>query len=252
LQNISLNTLFVGRKIIQVPTCASTNTLALDLLYKNEATEGTVVTTLEQTQGRGQRGNTWEAQAGQNITLSVVLLPRFLAVHQQFYLNMAFSLAALDLARTCLPGEPSVKWPNDLFYADKKWGGMLIENGVSGSRLQHTVLGLGINVNQEEFQAPQATSFARITGKQFVVNDLIGLLLQHIESRYLELRTLNFAKLRHDYLRHLYRYQEKALFEVGGEKVSGQIQGVDENGRLSVQIEEQVRNFNLKEITFLF
>jgi BirA family transcriptional regulator, biotin operon repressor / biotin---[acetyl-CoA-carboxylase] ligase len=238
LQNISLNTLFVGRKIIQVPTCASTNTLALELLYKNEATEGTVVITREQT--------------GQNITLSVVLLPRFLAVHQQFYLNMAFSLAALDFARPFLPGAPSVKWPNDLYYEDHKWGGILMENGVSGSRLQHTVLGMGINVNQAQFQSPQATSFARITGRHFELHDLIGLLLQHIEKRYLELRTLNFAKLRHDYLLHLYRYQGKALYEVGGEKVSGQILGVDETGRLSVQIDEQVRYFGFKEIAFLF
>lgn len=252
MQNISLNTLFVGRKIIQVPTCESTNTVAFDLLYKNEATEGMVVTALEQTRGRGQRGNLWEAERGQNITLSLVFFPHFLSVNQQFYLNMAVSLAALDFGHNCVPGKLSVKWPNDLFYENKKWGGILIENGVSGSRLQHAVVGLGINVNQTQFQSPQATSFSIITGEKFNLERLISLLLQHIEKRYLELRALNFAKLRHDYLQHLYRYQELAVFEVEGKKVSGQILGVDENGQLSVQIEERVRYFNFQQIAYLF
>ncbi len=252
MQKISPKTLFIGRKIIQLPSCESTNSVALELLYKNEATEGTVVTTLEQTRGRGQRGNTWEAEGGQNITLSLVLFPRFLSVAQQFYLNMAVSLAALEVGQACLSGMLTIKWPNDLFQENKKWGGILIENGVSGNRLQHSVIGIGLNVNQTQFQSPQATSFSLITGKSFDLNQLTSRLLEHLEKRYLELRQLNFAKLRQDYLYHLYRFQELGMYEVDGQKVSGKILGVAENGQLAVQIEKQVRYFSFKEIAYSF
>ena len=93
------NTLFVGQQLLFIASCTSTNSEAQQLLIKNEATEGCTVVTHRQTQGRGQRGNSWEAEPGQNITLSVILSPSFLAARQQFYLNMAVSLAVLDLLR---------------------------------------------------------------------------------------------------------------------------------------------------------
>jgi BirA family biotin operon repressor/biotin-[acetyl-CoA-carboxylase] ligase len=252
LENISPETLFVGQEIICLPSCESTNAVAQELLYKNEATEGTVVVTTAQTKGRGQRGNGWEAAPGQNITLSVVLLPRFLAVSQQFYLNMAVALAVLDFGLLFVPPDLlTVKWPNDLFFGNKKWGGILIENSVSGACLQHAVVGIGININQRQFQSPQAVSWAQITGKQFALPALTARLLEQLEKRYLELRQLQLEKLRHDYLRRLYRYQEPALFETGGQRVSGRILGVSESGQLAVQIEEQLRYFNFNEIAYL-
>lgn len=251
MQNISPKTLFIGQQTHYLATCESTNSVAQVLLCKNEAMEGTVVVTSNQTQGRGQRGNSWEAEPGQNITLSVVLSPRFLAVGQQFYLNMAISLAVLDFGKTYLPGLLTLKWPNDLFYGDKKWGGILLENLVNGTSLQHTVAGIGLNINQTHFGSPHAVSLSQVTGQWYELPVLISHLLENIEKRYLELRQLRLERLRHDYLQHLYRYQQLSRFAVKGQEVTGQILGVDESGRLAVAIAGRVAYFVSKEIVYL-
>lgn len=252
MDNISPNTLFIGQHIRHYASCESTNTLAQELLCKNEATEGTVIITSDQTKGRGQRGNSWEAQPGQNITLSVVLAPRFLGVGQQFYLNMAVALAVLDFGARYLPAAGlAVKWPNDLYWEDRKWGGILLENTVGGAFLSHSVVGIGVNINQTHFGSPLAVSFATVTGQTFAVPQLVARLLEQFEKRYLQVRQSRFDEIRHDYLRHLYRYQEEAPFLVNGERVTGQILGVDAIGQLAVQVAGKVAYFQFKEIAFL-
>jgi BirA family transcriptional regulator, biotin operon repressor / biotin---[acetyl-CoA-carboxylase] ligase len=251
LDNISPKTLFLGQRIIYFPLCESTSSAAQQLLYKNEATEGTVVVTGHQTLGRGQRGNSWEAEPGQNITLSFILSPRFLDLNQQFYLNMAISLGVLYFGRLYLSGRLTLKWPNDLFYEDKKWGGILIENSVQGIRLQHSVVGIGINVNQTHFFSPKAVSFTQITGQQYQLPALIACLLEQIEKQYLALRYRHLSQIRLKYLQNLYRYQELAHYQIDGQEAVGQILGVDEEGRLAVQVNETIRHFKLKEIEFL-
>ena len=242
------NTLFIGQQLLFIPACASTNTEAQQLLIKNEATEGCTIVTHRQTQGRGQRGNTWEAEPGQNITLSVILSPTFLAARQQFYLNMAISLAILDLLHENGLQQAQVKWPNDLFFEDKKLGGILIENTINSHSIQHSVVGIGLNVNQLQFASPTATSMANVCGHVLDLEKITARLLELLEKRYLQLRNGHTARLRYEYLQRLYRYQEVHLFRVGQEQVQGQIIGVDEDGRLAVEIEKELRYFAFKEI----
>ncbi|ARS37536.1 biotin--[acetyl-CoA-carboxylase] ligase [Pontibacter actiniarum] len=242
-------TLFVGQQLLFIPACASTNSEAQQLLIKNEATEGCTVITHRQTQGRGQRGNTWEAAPGQNITLSVILSPSFLPVRQQFYLNMAVSLAVLDLLREQGLQQARVKWPNDLFFEDKKLGGILIENSINSHSLQHSIIGIGLNVNQLQFAYPTATSMANVCGRTFDLEKVTMRLLEHLEKRYLQLRGGHTARLKYEYLQVLYRYQEVHPFKIGQQQVQGQILGVDEDGRLAVEIERELRYFSFKEIS---
>lgn len=242
------NTLFVGQQLLFIASCASTNSEAQQLLIKNEATEGCAVVTHRQTQGRGQRGNSWEAEPGQNITLSVILSPSFLAARQQFYLNMAVSLAVLDLLLEQGLQQARVKWPNDLFFEDKKLGGILIENTVNSQALQHSIIGIGLNVNQTHFASSTATSVANVCGHTLDLEKLTVRLLELLEKRYLQLRGGHTARLKYEYLQGLYRYQEVHPFKIGSEQVQGQIQGVDEAGRLAVQIGQELRYFDLKEI----
>ncbi|WP_210466288.1 biotin--[acetyl-CoA-carboxylase] ligase [Rufibacter roseolus] len=234
-----------------MPECASTNTEAHLLLNKNGATDGCVIVAGAQTGGRGQRGNTWDVEPDKNITLSVILKPTFLEAQHQFSLNIAVSLAALDLLREYLPEGVALKWPNDLYYRDRKAGGILIENAVSGRFLQHSVIGIGLNVNQVSFVHPRATSLALLTGEQIPLPKAISKLLENLERRYLALRTGAGEAQKREYLQHLYRYQEWHSYEVGGQVLPGQITGVDATGRLAVLIEQKLQFFQFQEIKFV-
>ncbi len=246
-----LNTLFMGQQLYFLPACDSTNSEAQQLLLKNEATEGCTVITAHQTAGRGQRGNTWEAEPGKNITLSVILLPKFLAVKHQFYLNMAISLGVLDLLQELGLVGAQLKWPNDLYFEDKKLGGILIENSINSLSLQHSIAGIGLNVNQRQFEIETATSLANVLNHNLNLEDVTKRLLELLEKRYIELKYGKTAKLKYDYLQVLYRYQEEHFFIVGNQKVKGQILGIGDDGRLAVEIDGELRYFAFKEIGFI-
>ncbi len=253
MEALSPHTLFTGRQVVWLPECTSTNSEAQVLIGENRATDGCVVITDKQTAGRGQRGNRWEASPGENLTLSVVWRPTFLPAPDQFLLSQAVALALHDWAGTLLgPGTMlRVKWPNDLLYGDQKLGGILIENTLSGTMIQHSVVGVGTNVNQQEFGVPTATSLACLTGRSYALPTLAARLLECLERRYLQLRAGRLAGIRHDYLRALYRYQEPHPYEVDGRQLTGEIMGVDDAGRLAVQLEGGLRYFDLKEIKYV-
>ncbi|PSR57232.1 biotin--[acetyl-CoA-carboxylase] ligase [Adhaeribacter arboris] len=221
------------------------------MLLKNEAIEGCVVITDHQTAGRGQRGNTWEAEPDKNITLSLILKPNFLTIQQQFYLTMSVSLAVLDTLQGVAPDIIKIKWPNDIVAGDEKLAGILIQNSISGAYLQHSVVGIGLNVNQKKFTYPQATSLANLCNREFNRTAITEKLLEQIEKRYLELKSNQLEKIKFAYLQVLYRYQSSFQYEVDGQVVEGIIVGIDAIGRLAVQIKEDLRYFNFKEIVFV-
>lgn len=150
-------------KTLWLKTIDSTNSEALRRM--GELPSGTVLAAYEQTAGRGQRGNTWFSEPGKNLTFSIVLkFPAgFLAAGDAFLLNCLCSVAAVD----CLSGfgvVASVKWPNDIFVGGRKICGMLLENGLIGSFVAHSVMGIGMNVFQTEFPLVNATSLALALG----------------------------------------------------------------------------------------
>jgi len=252
LQNIAPKTLFTGQQLVYLPQCDSTNNIAHDLLIKNKATEGCVVITSAQTRGRGQRGNSWEAEPGKNITLSVVLKPSFVAVAKQFSLNIAVSLAVADLVKTFLPDQRlKVKWPNDLYYGNKKLGGILIENTISNLYLQHSIIGIGLNINQLSFTNNQAVSLAQLTGEEYALETIIEQLLSCLEIRYLELKQGKLAKQKFEYLQILFRYQEEYNYLIADTIISGKILGVAENGKLGLQVDNEIKYFDFKEISYI-
>lgn len=250
---ISPHTLFTGHQLIWLPECGSTNTEAHALLGQNRAREGCTVITGFQTAGRGQRGHRWTAAPGENLMLSVVWKPVFLAAAQQFQLSQAVALGVYDWAAALLGADEQlkVKWPNDLYYGRQKLGGTLIENSLNGAMLQSSIVGLGLNVNQTSFELPAATSLAQLTGRTYDLPTLAARLLECLERRYLQLRSGQVGALRQSYLRVLYRFQEPHPFEVGGQRVTGQILGVEPDGRLAVLIQGELRRFGLQEIRYI-
>ncbi|WP_370590032.1 biotin--[acetyl-CoA-carboxylase] ligase [Rufibacter sp. LB8] len=241
----------MGQQLVFLPECGSTNAEAHLLLNKNSATDGCVIVAGAQTGGRGQRGNTWDVEPDKNITLSVVFKPTFLPARDQFQLNIAVSLAVHDVLKAHLPTGFIIKWPNDLYFQDQKLGGILIENAVSGTFLQHSVVGIGLNINQGTFSFGRATSFALITGQQFSLKKLTEHLLEKLEGRYLAWRSGAVVAQKQEYLRHLYRYQEPHWFEIAGERVQGEITGVDAHGKLALKLEQKLQFFGFQEIKYV-
>ncbi len=227
--------------------------MAAELISQPDTVEGTVVITDHQTAGRGQRGNQWEAQTGRNLTFSILLQPSFLQAGEQFWLNIALSLGISDWLATYLGNRLTIKWPNDLYVEQRKIGGILIENTLQGYTIAWSVVGIGLNINQTRFQYPTATSLLNETPNEgnFVLPELFPDLLEAIERRYLALRAGQRDLLKTTYLQRLFRYQEKHEYQAGGQRFEGYIVGVDEAGRLAVQVDTRLRLFDFKEVEFV-
>lgn len=248
-----MNTLFVGKNIIELESIDSTNNYAKELLQKERPVEGTIIFAHEQHTGRGQMGNSWSAEAGKNLTLSIILYPDFLDADKQFFLNMAISLAVKDFCESVLPDEIKIKWPNDIYWRDKKVGGILIENTINGSRLSSSVVGIGINVNQEQFDEtlPNPVSLLQIANFNFKLSNLIEGLSVFIEKYYLQLRQLHFNFLDKGYTVALYRYQQTHEFKRGGQILRGEINGVAKDGKLILHCNGKELRFAFKEIEYV-
>jgi len=246
---LPIHTLFVGQKLTYLSVCQSTNDIANQLSTQNQAIEGQVVWTSHQTKGRGQRGNTWEAQADQNLTFSLILMPTFLDASQQFRLHILTSLAILDSLKNF--ANFKIKWPNDIYFQDSKIGGILIENTLQATKIKNSVIGIGLNIHQTEFETSTATSLSKKKKKKYELPKLLATILENIEKRYLQLRAGDFENMKMSYLQEMYRYQENHLFKSDAEVFWGQIVGIDQNGKLAIHVDKNIRYFDFKEISFL-
>jgi len=252
--NTIQKTLFIGKELYEFPELASTNAYATELVAKSKPSEGTVITTYKQVRGKGQAGSYWESEPDKNISMSLILHPRFLEARNQFVLNQAISLGVLDFVKTYINSNAKIKWSNDIYIYDKKVAGILIQNALMAKKIQSSIIGIGININQTEFvsDAPNPTSFKLEIGKEFNLEELLEMLCWKIEIRYLQLKANSIKKIKSEYLDNLYRYMEDTLYQVPDEDVfQGKIIGVGEFGKLLLETKEGVRTFNTKEVKFI-
>ena len=204
--------------------------------------QGTVVMAHHQYAGQGQRGTTWQAEPGQNLTFSVLLRPLGLTADRLFALNKACALAVATALETAAPGlSVEVKWPNDVMLAGRKVCGLLIENHLVGLNVDTAVVGIGLNVNQSAFGGElsgRATSLARELGYTLELRPLFDALIEGLQ-RWLGLALAREASaaavLDSAYLARLYRYQQWGAFVAGQRRFEGMIVGVTREGRLAVQ-----------------
>jgi BirA family biotin operon repressor/biotin-[acetyl-CoA-carboxylase] ligase len=241
----------VGKNVVFVPECHSTNTLATQISQNSSAIEGTVVITSNQTAGRGQRGNVWHVEPNQNITMSIILKPGFLMISEQFFLNVIVSLAILDVLAEFFNEATHIKWPNDILVHEKKICGILIENQLRGKNMETSVIGIGLNVNQTNSLPENATSLAKESKRLWDLDELFGKILGRLESRYLQLKQQKFVVLKTEYLENLYRKNQKHVFQTDSETFKGEITGVDDQGKLVVAVGNEVRYFEVKQIRYL-
>ena len=151
----------IGNNHIRLNRVNSTNKYAVEMIAKSKPIEGTVISASFQYEGRGQIGRFWESEAEKNITCSTILRPDFLEASDQFQLNIAISLALHDFISHFLDNKDvKIKWPNDIYVGDKKIAGILLQNSLIGKKVNSTIVGTGININQTEFSGdvPNPTS----------------------------------------------------------------------------------------------
>jgi len=247
----SYNTRFVGKVSHYLESTASTNEFALQLTKKEVVAEGTVVWTDDQYGGKGQMGNTWHSAPGMNLTTSVVLCPKFLPPHRIYLLNMLVATAIRETIGLHLKNV-KIKWPNDIYIGSEKIAGILIENVLSGGKILNSIIGVGLNVNQEKFPEalPNPTSLALQTGNPFEVEEVLSQLLWKLEQQYLKLVAGDTDEIKENYMSHLLYLNETRALQTKTETFKGRIVDVTENGRLVVESAGGRLEFDSKEVLF--
>ena len=248
------NTLIIGKKLIYLPSCHSTNDIAAELVLNGLVEEGAVVITDNQTGGRGQRGTKWISEPSQNLMLSVILRPNFLPVAEQFLISQMVALAIYDYL-SFYTNDVKIKWPNDIYISSKKVSGTLIENSIQGAAISSSIVGIGINMNQTVFETLRSTSLALEAGINVNLRQEFEKFAQVLDAGYLRLKSMkNNQMIRDLYLKNLYGYQKPVTFKYQNEKVIGVVTGIENNGRLLVKITGRpgIYDFGLKEIEWVW
>jgi len=256
MSNIS-NTLFVGKVLLRYNSLDSTNLEAQRMLSMTpNLIEGTVVVAENQTAGKGQRGNQWASPIGLNLLSSYILHPKHLQPKQQFNLNIISSLAIIDLLQELEIYNATIKWPNDIYIGKKKVAGILIQNNLSNHHIASTIVGIGLNVNQTEFD-PSLPNPISIKGslsknENLDLESVLDRVCYFLEKRYLQSKSkLGIQQLRKEYTNQMFRINEVASYMIDGKPQAGIIEGIDEMGKLVLRLEEHLRVFDFQELRFL-
>ncbi len=203
------------------------------MVHEGLAQHGTVVFTHHQTKGKGQRGKEWKTVAGENLSFSIVVQPHFLTAAKAFQL---LAVTAVSVHTQLLPlvgDELKIKWPNDLYWRDRKTGGILIENIFRGAHWQWSVIGIGINVNQTAFEELQnPVSVKQITGKQTDVQELARAIYSQLMNDLLLLEQQGFDAFYAGYNQQLYKRNETVRLKKGNRNFETEIQSVNKRGQL--------------------
>lgn len=230
----------------------STNNYAMALIQKGIAIDGNAVFAMEQTDGRGRRGRKWKSKKGDNIILSISLQMQWLPILQQFQLSVAVALGCFDLLSKYVPGKTFIKWPNDLFINDTKAGGILIENTIKGTLWQWAVVGIGLNINQTDFETSdlKATSLRMVTQKTFPVLQLAEELYNFILKRIEGLKSGRFLKMLETYNEYLFARNKQVMLKKQEDIFETKIIGVSNTGQL-ITHDKIERKFNFDEVEFI-
>jgi BirA family biotin operon repressor/biotin-[acetyl-CoA-carboxylase] ligase len=227
-----------------LPTTDSTNNHAMNQARLGQTSDGATYFALDQFQGKGQRSSTWTSNPGENIIMSVVKDCSGLQLNNQFPLSVAVALACFDFFSAHAGEETRIKWPNDLYWRDRKAGGILIENIIKADRWDKAIIGIGINVNQTSFDAMERkpVSLKQITGKESDPISLAKELCMLLDKRFTMLENPTFEQLLSEYNQHLYKKDELTLFKRNNIQFEARVTGVDKNGQLLILhgVEERI------------
>lgn len=209
-----------------------------------------VVRTDFQTAGKGQTGNTWESAKGKNLLFSTVLYPSQIAVEDQFIVSQLVSVAIKQTLDKYADGF-SIKWPNDIYWNDKKIAGILIENSLQAGKIKWMIIGVGLNVNQEVFEsnAPNPISLKQIIGKRQARKLILNEICKKIELLY---NKLDYLAIRTAYIESLYRKSGFYPFRADGEIFEARISQIHPDGQMELEtLSGEIRGFYFKEVEYV-
>ena len=238
-----------GKQVFKLESVDSTNNFAANLINEGLADNGAVVMADFQTNGRGQRSNSWESDAGMNLTASFIYFPANLTLSEVIQINWWVSLGVIN----CLNGmgiKAKIKWPNDIYVDDCKLGGVLIETTNQSNTVKSVIIGVGINLNQTVFNRQNATSIKKLRGTFTKTEDVLWMLCDSLTRYENELGDYNLLK--ESYENNLYRLREKSPFQLGNQRVEGEIIGVSAQGQLKIRIAEEVQLVEHGQLTWIF
>ncbi|MDI1235039.1 MAG: biotin--[acetyl-CoA-carboxylase] ligase [bacterium] len=234
---IKPNTQIIGQNLVYFARLDSTNHLAMEM-HKNQIIEnGTIIYTDEQTHGRGQQQKVWESAPYENLLFSILLKPVTNYSANPFTLNKCITMALCNFLKEQLPSaKVNIKWPNDLMVNNKKIAGVLIENIFSGQQLSASVVGVGMNINQQfgNHSNLTATSFADIKNETVDRWMLFQQLIEKIDAYYLNMLDGDLSGIENEFNESLIGYHETVAFEIDNQVVYAQIEGCDADGRLMI------------------
>lgn len=234
--------------IFYIQSVNSTNILLAEMLRESDLLEGFVVCANFQTMGRGQQGNLWESGKNKNLLFSILLYPKHVSANEQFLISQAVSIGIKRVLDKYVENI-SIKWPNDIFWNDRKIAGILIENALQGNHIKHSIVGIGININQTEFHnAPNAISLKQITGKSHSRTKILQEICESILNIY---HSQSAETIRAEYMQMLYRKIGYFSYSTQNETFEAKIAQILPDGRLELQDRTgEKRNFYFKEIQF--
>lgn len=234
----------------------STNDLATRWIAKSKPIDGTVITAQYQYQGRGQIGREWFGSPGLNLAYTAIMYPEDITAEMAPQCLMALSVSVLRAVRDVYSLDHlSLKWPNDLYWTDKKLGGMLIQSSLSGRNVQHLIFGVGVNVNEQEFssQLENPVSLFQILSRESDPKALILSLHRQLDQAYQRIRAGAWIEIMEEYRAVLFGAGQRRFFKDlrTQETFSGEVSGVDESGRLYIETDDGSKYFNMRELKWL-
>ena len=241
--------------LIKLNATDSTNSYLKTLCANELVTDYTAVITKNQINGRGQMGTVWSSQSHKNLTFSIYKDVSGFRLEHPFYISMVVALALLKTLQFFSISKLSVKWPNDILSDNKKICGVLIENLVKQSNFSSSIIGIGLNVNQVDFDnLPKASSLKLITGRVYDIDEIANVIIKNLKHYFNLLNKGNLDALKTKYESFLFRKNKPSTFQdAEGVVFSGFIKGVSNSGNLQVLLEDEIiKEFDLKTITLLY
>lgn len=242
-------------KIIKLDAIDSTNTYLRQLSLEEKLEDFTIVTATSQTAGKGQMGTKWSSEEGKNLTFSVFKKVSCLENEEQFYISMATSLAIYNALKHFQIPKLAIKWPNDILSENQKICGILIESVIQNSKMTAAIIGIGLNVNQTTFEVNlNATSLKKITGVHLDLDEVMFYIAAQLKKYSILITDRSFTELKLEYESLLFRKDKPSTFKkTNGDLFMGFIQGVADDGKLNVLLEDEIMTaFDLKEIKLMY
>ena len=241
--------------VIKLNAIDSTNTYLRNLTKKEKIDDYTVVVTKSQLEGRGQMGTVWQSENDKNLLFSVFKKLSNLDLENSFVLSMAMSLSIIKTLKEFKISNLKVKWPNDILSDSDKICGILIETVIKNNKLNSCIIGVGLNVNQTDFNGlPNASSLKLISSETFDLDKLLKKIILQFKKSINRLDNKSFKNLKKEYEAYLFRINKPSTFKDSkGELFPGYIKGISNSGKLKVLLEDElIKEFELKEVTLMY